>query len=371
MAEVRMISPVPPVSVVMPVRDEEQHVAAALDSVLSQDYPGQVEVIVADGSDRPFTSDVVRRYGSAVRWISNSGRTISRGVNAAVGMAAGEIIVRCDARTVLPPGYLRRVVETIGRTRAANVGGRLRPFGTTCFEKVVALAMSTRLGAGAARYRIGGPEGPADTVCLGAYRREALAAVGGYDSTLPCAEDYDLNVRLRRRGETVWFDPRIEVFYRPRGTLAALARQYFRYGRWKRVVLRRHPAFLQPRHFGPPLLLAGMASSVVLALAGASAAAAAPPLAYCSSLAAGSLVVAFRRGSPAAALLLPVVLMTMHLSWAVGFATPVCERPLPRFLLPVRGRGAAARAVADERRPAASLRGLRRLTRRIVSGGMG
>ncbi len=316
------VTALPSVSVLIPVRNAEATIGAAIDSVLSQDYKGPVEVIVADGSDTPATSDLVRRLYPTVTLVPNPEQTAGFGLGAAQRASTGEIIVRCDAHTVFPPGYLRHAVSTLQRTGAANVGGRQRPVGTTFFGRAVAMAMTTPLGAGGARYRLGGAEGPVDTVFLGAFRRDALDAAGGVDPVFVRNQDYELNWRLRARGETVWFDPGLVVAYQPRGSLRALARQYFNYGRWKRVMARRHPASLLPRHFASPLLLLGLAASPVLAVAGASWTAAAVPLTYVLTLALGSLTVGIRRRS-SAALLLPLALATMHLSWGIGFFSPV------------------------------------------------
>ncbi len=309
------------VSVIIPARNAEATIAATLDSVLSQDYAGRIEVIVADGSDTPALSEVVRRHYPAVRLIPNPEQTLGFGVNAALRAASGEIIVRCDAHTCFPAGYVRRAVETLERTGAANVGGRQQPVGTTFLERAVALAMSTALGVGDARHRLGGAEGPVDTAFLGVFRRETLDAVGGIDPTLTRNQDYELNWRLRERGRTVWFDPDLVVTYRPRGTLRLLARQYFDYGRWKRVVLQRHPRSLRPRHLAAPLLVLGLAASAFLSLVDASWTATALPLTYISALVFGSLAVGIRRLAPAA-ILLPLILATMHMSWGIGFFRP-------------------------------------------------
>ena len=315
-------TPLPSVSVLIPVRNAEATVGAAIDSVLSQDYAGSVEIVVADGSDTAATSDMIRRLYPTVRLVPNPEQIITFGIHAAYAAATGDVIVRCDAHTEFPPGYLRRAVDTLQRTGAANVGGQQLPVGTTFFGRAVAIAMTTPLGAGGARYRQGGAEGADDTVFLGAFRRDALETVGGVDPTLGGAEDYELNWRLRAVGETVWFDPELVVAYRPRATLRDLARQYFNYGRWKRVVVRRHPSALLPRHLASPLLLVTLALSLVLAVAGAFWAAAAVPLSYVLTLVLGAVLVGIRRRSYAA-LLLPLVLATMHLSWGAGFFTPV------------------------------------------------
>ena len=134
-----------------------------------------------------------------------------------------------------------------------------------------------------------------DTVFPGVFRRDALDAAGGFDETLLRNEDQELNWRLRERGETVWFDPELAVNYRPRGTLRALARQYFDYGRWKRVVLGRHPGSWRARQLAAPALVAALG---------------------------------VRRRRPEA-VLVPVVLATIHVAWGAGFFIGVRARGLP------------------------------------------
>ena len=312
----------PSVSVVIPARDAEDTIAESLDAVLSQEYAGRLEVIVADGSGTAAMSEIIRRRYPAVRLVSNPAAGLVPGINAALRVAAGEVIVRCDAHAFLAPGYVRRAIETLERTGAANVGGRQLPIGRTWFERAAALAMSTPLGAGDARHRIGGVDGPVDSVYLGVFRRDVLDAAGGYDPIMVTADDCELNWRLRERGATVWFDSGLDVRYRPRGTFAALARQYFDYGRWRREMLRRHPAAVRTRHLAAPALLAGLAASTLLGLADAPAAlSAALPAAYAAVLAAGSLAIGIRRRS-LAAFLLPPVLATMHTAWGAGFFLP-------------------------------------------------
>ena len=310
-------APPPLVSVIIPARDAAATILEAVDSVLAQDYPGQVEVIVADGSEDAGTAAVVSRR-PGVRRVANPGRTASAGLAAGLRAAQGAVVARCDAHTILPPGYLRRAVETLQRTGAANVGGRQRPVGRTLFERAVGLAMTTRLGAGGARYRLGGPEGPVDTVHLGVFRRAALDSAGGFDAGLARNEDYELNWRLRARGGTVWFDPALHVVYRPRAGVGRLAAQYYRWGWWKSVMLRRHPGSLRGRQLAAPLLVLGLAASLAAALAGRAAFGAALPAAWLLALAAGSAAAGVRRREPAA-VLAPLALVTMHLSWGAGF----------------------------------------------------
>ena len=288
----------PPVSIVIPARGETVHLPRALESVRAQDYRGAIEVIVADGSETPEMADIVRARFPGVRIVPNPARHIPAGLNGALGAASHEFVLRCDARCELPPDYVRKAVATLVRTGAAAVGGRQRALGDSPFTRAVALAMSMPLGAGGARYRIGGREGPADTVWPGAYRREALLAAGGFDESLRRNEDYALHWTLRELGHTVWFDPGLHAGYRPREDFRSLARQV-----------------------APPALLLGLVASSALAAAGLSAAALVPG-AYAAILLAAPVIGARARRDPRAAVLLPAVLATMHLAWAGGFLAP-------------------------------------------------
>ncbi len=309
------------VSVIIPARNEEATIAATLDSVLAQDYPGISEVIVADGSDSPAMAGVIQASYPDVRIVPNPEGIVPTGLNRTIREASGDVIVRCDAHATLPPGYVGRAVAMLDRTGAANVGGRQRSVGTTFFSRSVALAMNSRLGSGCALYRVSNAPGPTDTVYLGAWRRETLAASGGFDTRLKRNQDYEFNWRLRAQGETVWFDPELAAEYRPRSNMASLAQQYFNFGRWKSAMLLTHPGSLRLRHLAAPLLALGLAASVGVAVMGMLWWALALPLLYLAVLALGSAASGLRRREPSA-IIMPIVLAAMHLSWGIGFFIP-------------------------------------------------
>ena len=250
----------------MPVLNEEAHLQRAVESILAQDYPGALDACLALGPSTDRTEEIAQRLSasdSRVRSVSNPTGGRSSGLNAAIRATNGEIVVRVDAHSELPPGYITRAVETLQRTGAVNVGGVQRAVGTTPFERSVARALASPFGMGGARYRTGGTEGPVDTVFLGVFSRAALERVGLFDETVVGNEDYELNIRLRDNGGTVWFDPELRVDYVPRGSVRALARQFFLYGAWKRVVVRKHPGSTRLRQVVPPIALLAIVASLV------------------------------------------------------------------------------------------------------------
>lgn len=304
----------PRVSVIIPARDAADHIAAAVNSALDQ--PEVDEVVVAAGD--PDTRWAVSAIDDPrVRAVPNPQGTTPAALNRALRESGGSIVVRCDAHSVLPPGYVARALATMEQTGAVNVGGRQAPRGDTLFGKAVALAMVSPIGAGDARHRIGGAAGPVDTVYLGTFRREAIEAVGGFDESLERNQDYELNWRLRQRGGRVWFDPALEVTYRPRATPRRLWRQYFEYGYWKRVMLARHPESLRWRQLAAPALVAGLAASPLLGLIRPWATALIPGGYLAVTV--GAAIVDLIRSRQPAALIEPLALWVMHLAWGTGF----------------------------------------------------
>jgi GT2 family glycosyltransferase len=205
----------------------------------------------------------------------------------------------------------------LNETGAVNVGGVMAAEGTTLFERSVARAMRSPLGVGASRFHTGGGAGEADTVYLGCFRKEAIIEIGGFDERFTRAQDWELNFRLREAGGLIYFDPRLMVRYRPRSTIKALSKQYFEYGRWRRVVSRRHQGTINYRYLAPPFtvvttllsLLMGSVLSPIFFL---------PALVYAVFILGASAKIGKSIGE---VLCLPTVLLTMHISWGLGFLT--------------------------------------------------
>jgi GT2 family glycosyltransferase len=343
-----------PVSVIMTVRNEERHLAEAVRRVLAQDYPGDIEVVIAVGPSHDATAEIARRLAAVdarITVVDNPSGQIPAGNNAAIKATRFPVVARVDGHSFLPPGYLRLAMQTLAETGAENVGGIMAAEGVTAFEQAVAWAMTSPAGVGRAQFHTGGSAGPADSVYLGVYRRVALERVGGYDEGYLRAEDWEMNHRIRQAGGVIWFQPRLRVTYRPRASLRALAAQYFHYGRWRRVVCREHPGTASLRYLAPPVAVLAMAAGLAVGLVGlaaglaVAAGAAAGPWAGLAWLTLGFMVPAGYLGGilgvtglaardlPGSVLVrLPVALATMHVSWGTGFLTS------PRRLQPGRAR---------------------------------
>ncbi|WP_424213467.1 glycosyltransferase family 2 protein [Streptomyces sp. BI20] len=329
----------PAVSVIMPVLNEERHLRDSVRHILAQEYDGEMEVVIALGPSSDRTDEIAAelvREDPRVHTVPNpTGRTPAA-LNAAIKASRHPIVVRVDGHGMLSPNYIATAVRLLEETGAQNVGGIMHAEGENAWEQAVAAAMTSRIGVGNAAFHTGGEAGPADTVYLGVFRREALERQGGYNEEFIRAQDWELNYRIRESGGLIWFSPELRVSYRPRPSVRALAEQYRNYGRWRHVVARYHAGSINPRYLAPPTALVAIAAGTVLGAA-VTPWAFAVPVGYLAAITAGSVPAG--KGLPLAARArIPVALATMHMSWGAGFLTS------PRSL---------ARKVIASRRPAA------------------
>ncbi|MGW6689437.1 glycosyltransferase family 2 protein [Streptomyces sp. NPDC054961] len=331
----------PAVSVIMPVLNEERYLRDSVRHILGQEYAGEMEVVIALGPSTDRTDEIaaelVRETASharaRVRTVPNpTGRTPAA-LNAAIKASRHPIVVRVDGHGMLSPNYIATAVRLLEETGAQNVGGIMHAEGENPWEDAVAAAMTSRIGVGNAAFHTGGKAGPADTVYLGVFRREALEKAGGYNVEFIRAQDWELNFRIREAGGLIWFSPELKVQYRPRPSVRALAKQYKDYGRWRHVVARYHAGSINLRYLAAPAAVCAIAAGVVVGAA-VTPWAFVLPAGYLAAITVGS-VPAGKGLSLAARLRIPVALATMHVCWGYGFLTS------PRSL--------AARVIASRR----------------------
>lgn len=303
----------PTVTVAVPVLDEEKHIGACLDAIAAQTYGHIVEVLVVDGGSTDATRELAG-VRPGVRVIDNPRRIQAAALNIALAEAKGEIFVRVDGHCEIAPDYVERCVEALELTGAAMVGGAMTPRAARPVQRGIAAAMSSRLGAGPARFHTGGPSCRVDTVYLGAYRTEIARDVGGYAEDVGVNEDAEFAIRMRARG-AVWFDETIRSTYVPRSSVPAVAKQFYRYGRSRAATVRKHPRSLAGRQLVAPLLVLGLLSPRRRGVAHA----------YLAVVVLGS---AKRIAEdPAEGVAMAATLPAMHLSWGIGFLRGLARMP--------------------------------------------
>lgn len=325
----------PFVSVIVPIYNEEHYLARCLDSILANDYPkDHLEILMIDGMSNDRSREIVQEYAQRfpfIRLINNPKRIQSAALNIGIRESKGKIIIRMDAHTLYASDYIRRCVELLETTEAANVGGPLHAVGTGYIPNVIAIATTTPFGIGNAYFRYAREEMWVDTVFPGAWRKSTLEALGGFNEDWVVNEDYELNYRLRKAGGKILLSPEIKCWYYVRPSLKALARQYFRYGLWKVKTLVTYPDSLRWRQLAPPALVLAFLFSLGIIPIKWMLGISVPALYLVANLIA-SIWTASRRGWKYLPLL-PFVFATIHLSWGTGFLAGLFKWGIPKFTL--------------------------------------
>jgi len=249
------------VSVVMPMRNEEEYISESLGSLLQQTYPGdQYEILVVDGRSTDRSPEIVRqlqRSHPQVRLLDNAAAIVPTGMNLGIRAATGEIIIRADAHTIYPREYIQNSVMYLNKTGADNVGGpwitlpRSDQFGA----KLVAAVLTNRFGVGNSSFRIGTEEGYVDTVPFGAFRKELFQRVGFFNESLVRNQDNELNARIRSAGGKIYMAPSLATSYMPPRTFRDLLGKTYRESKWHVFTLRQNPGALGARHLIPALFV--------------------------------------------------------------------------------------------------------------------
>ena len=299
------------VSVIMPVLNEENHLADAVASVLAQNFDG--ELLIALGPSTDSTNQVAAKLAKSdprVRLVQNPRGLTTVGMNLCIKEAKHDYIVRIDAHSEPAPNYIARGIEILNETGADLLGGVMAAKGKNLFQRAVAWAYTSRFGLGGASYHVGGEAGEAESAYLGIFRKSVLERVGGYDESIIRGEDWDLAQRIKGSGSLVWFSPELSVTYWPRSSWTGLVKQFYSTGVWRGDLTRRDLARTSLRYFIPPALLISLVLGNVLATLGF-VIGWIPLLSYVAAIVAVGF---YSKLAP-----IPLVLATMHLSWGFGF----------------------------------------------------
>ncbi len=340
------------ISVIIPMRNEENYVGPCLDSVLAQvQERADIEVLCVDGASTDRTAAIVQEYArrdARVRLVDNPGAIVPVGMNRAIAQARGDVLIRLDCHAEYAADYIARCVEVLERTGADNVGGYMttRPGRDTAVGRAIAAATTSRFGVGGSAFRVGGVEREADTVPFGCFRRDVFTRFGLYDERLVRNQDIELNSRIRHGGGRIVISPQIKLTYYNRSTYSGLRQQAFHNGLWNLYTIFLVGGGLRARHFVPLgfvlclliIPLAGLLWHPAWVLFG---------LLWVLYLAAGlSQAVPAARAACTSTGLVLLAFIQLHLAYGVGSLVGMLTAP---FKLGLRRSAAGRNALPDRR----------------------
>lgn len=257
----------PEVSIVIPIRNEEDHIGECLDSILANDYPAEkLQIIVVDGNSTDGSREIVGEYTERdepeIRLLDNPEKIVPTAMNIGIDAASGEVIIRVDGHSFVDQDFISTSVKTLLEKKEAEaVGGPVRPVvdeDTPYLQRAISHALDSPMASGSARFS--GKSGYVTTVSFGAYRAGVFDRYGNFDERFVRTQDYELNYRMNRDGGKIFMNPRIKSYYYPRSSLKELWSQYFQFGFWKTKVMKKYGELLSLGNLLPPLFVLGLLS---------------------------------------------------------------------------------------------------------------
>jgi glycosyltransferase involved in cell wall biosynthesis len=267
-----------PITLISTVFNEGAAIRRLLDTIAGQTLPPD-EIVIVDGGSTDDTVAQMQAYAGRLplRVLVEPGANISRGRNVAIAAAQGDIIAVTDAGTRLEPTWLEDITRPLRQDSSVQTAaGFFLPDPTTPFELAMGAAVLPQ------------PDEIDPTTFLPssrsvAFRKTVWEQVGGYPEWLDYCEDIVFDFKLRDAAGPFAWAPTAVAHFRPRGSLRAYFKQYYRYSRgdgkadlWRRRHAIRYATYLAA---APLLIILGKRLSPIfwlLALLGFAAYCATP-----------------------------------------------------------------------------------------------
>lgn len=254
------------ISVVVPVRNEERHLAAVLDALYDQEYPTErFEILVVDGHSTDNTREVVESYVKRypnIRLFSNPKFLSSAARNIGIRESKGDIVLIVDGHCLIDNRCMLANVDHAMRKPGVFALGRPQPLfleNANLVQRAIAMARHSRVGHHPDSFIYSDQPQIVQAISTAvAYRREVFDQIGLFDERFDACEDCELNYRFDLTDMNCYFTPDIAVRYKPRATIFGLCKQMFRYGRGRIRLAKKHPNSFSWKMFLPALLILGI-----------------------------------------------------------------------------------------------------------------
>lgn len=243
------------VSIVCPVYNEANYIDDLLESLLGEEDVNK-ELILVDGGSQDETVSIITarmKTDARISLIHNPERYVSQGFNKAYALSSGQYIALVGAHAIYPKNYFSKAVHYLQHEKADAVGGPLRQRGKGKKGRGIAFAMSCKFGVGGTEFRTAREKKYVQSVAFAVYKREVFEKAGLLDEQLVRNQDDEFHYRMNSLGMKILMLPDLACTYFVRESYTALYKQYFGYGLYKPLVLRKVSSGVRPRHIIPGL----------------------------------------------------------------------------------------------------------------------
>ena len=312
------------ISYILPIRNEFGFIEKTLQSILSQNNGKDFEILVADGMSDDGTREIVKEFqkrNSSIILINNLEKIVSTGFNRALSIAKGTIIIRVDGHSILGNNFTQHCLNAFEKVDAVCVGGATEHVASGFIGSSIKIAQSSIFGVGGVAFRQGLTGGEfVDTLAFGAYKREVLEELGGYDEELVRNQDDEFNFRLIQNGGKIWLDPSINSKYFPRTSFVKLFKQYFQYGFYKIRVMQKRRGIASLRHLVPALFIIAIITVLIYSLYGITIPAILLGASYTALMIISIFIELLKTPKNILSIfLLPITFFILHFSYGIGF----------------------------------------------------
>lgn len=244
-------------SIICPTYNELKNIDALVGSLLQNDGI-EKEIFIVDGGSTDGTIDKVNELmlkHPNLNLVINEKRYVSYGFNKAFPLTKGKYITLSGAHSVYKQNFFKTGVNALETEECGAVGGTLKQEGTTDTGKAIAYCMSTKFGVGNTEFRTAKQRMYVDSVAFAIYKKDVFEKAGLLDEELIRNQDDEFHYRLNKYGFKILMLPEMECIYYVRGTLSGLFRQYYGYGLYKPLVIKKIGSVISLRHFIPSLFV--------------------------------------------------------------------------------------------------------------------
>jgi len=241
-------------SIIIPVYNEANYIRILLNSLLSNDEVDK-EIFFADGGSTDGTIAIIEEYQQQytnIYIVNNTKKYVSYGFNKAFPLTKGKYLTLMGAHASYPEDFFKNGLHYLDTNECDVVGGPLKQEGKGDTGEAIAFAMSSKFGVGGTEFRTESKKMYVDSVAFAIYKREIFEKIGLLDEELIRNQDDELHYRMNAAGYRLLMVPEMQCTYYVRNTLSGLYKQYYQYGLFKPLVLKKVHQGIRTRHLVPP-----------------------------------------------------------------------------------------------------------------------
>ncbi len=254
------------VSVIVPVLNEARFIESMVTSILSKGYISK-EILLVDGGSTDQSKQVIEslilNYPEVV-YIENKHKFVSHGFNRAFPISSGKYIAFLGAHALYPDNFFDLAVHLLSTEVCDAVGGPLNQIGRTERGKAIAYSMSHPIGVGNTEFRTLRKKMYVDSLAFAVYKREVFEKIGLLDTDLIRNQDDEFHYRMNASGMKILMVPELECTYYVRDSFTLLFKQYYEYGLYKPLVIKKVKEGMRLRHLIPSVFVLYLLSLPVL-----------------------------------------------------------------------------------------------------------